>query len=120
MVETIKSDVGQKDWAKREWTNLSRIKLETLLDKMHDCEVYLNVLRDKCVAGEEVHRGRDPLSELETITTLYFRELRPEVDKFVREGHTQVAAALKLRHARMIETDQAVVKELIDEFYDLA
>jgi hypothetical protein len=53
---------------------------------------------------------------LETITTLYFRELRPEVE-FVREGHTQVAAALKLRHARMIETNQAVVKELIDEFY---
>ena len=24
LVETLKSDVGQKDWAKREWTNLRR------------------------------------------------------------------------------------------------
>jgi hypothetical protein len=117
LVETIKSDVGQKDWAKREWTNLRRTKLEALLDKMHDCEVYLDVLRDKCVAGEEVHRGRDPFSELDTIAALYFRELRPQVDNFVREGRTQATAAFKLRHARMIEADQAVVKKLVDEFY---
>jgi len=38
LVETIKAEVGQKDWAQREWTNLRRTKLEALLEKMHDCE----------------------------------------------------------------------------------
>src|SRR5262249_58022566 len=42
-VETIKSEVAQKDWAQREWTNLRRTKLEALLEKMHDCEAYLDV-----------------------------------------------------------------------------
>jgi|SRR5262249_8710422 len=71
LVETIKAEVGQKDWAAREWINLRRTKLEALLEKMHDCEVYLDVLRKRCVDGEEVPRDRDPMSELDTIATLY-------------------------------------------------
>jgi hypothetical protein len=31
LVETIKSEVSQRDWAQREWTNLRRVKLEALL-----------------------------------------------------------------------------------------
>jgi hypothetical protein len=44
LVETIRSEVGQKDWARREWTNLRRIKLEELMEKMHECETYLDRL----------------------------------------------------------------------------
>jgi hypothetical protein len=41
-VETIKSEVAQKnDWARREWANLRRIKLEALLEKVHECGVHL-------------------------------------------------------------------------------
>jgi hypothetical protein len=35
VVETIKSEVGQRDWAQREWTNLRRMKLEALLAAVH-------------------------------------------------------------------------------------
>jgi hypothetical protein len=41
LVETIKAEVGQWDWMQREWTNLRRVKLEALLDKLHECEEYL-------------------------------------------------------------------------------
>src|SRR5262249_23314001 len=40
LVETIKAEVGLKDWAAREWTNLRRVKLEELLNKVSDCESY--------------------------------------------------------------------------------
>jgi hypothetical protein len=104
-VETIKSEVAQKDWAQREWTNLRRTKLEALLERMHDCEC------------EEVPRDRDPLSELDTIATLYFPELRAEVAAFIREGRTEAMASLKFRHVRVTEPDQEVVKRRVDEFY---
>src|SRR5262252_4432820 len=51
-VETIKSEVAQKDWAQREWTNLRRTKLEALLEKMHDCLAFLDQLRRRAVKGE--------------------------------------------------------------------
>jgi hypothetical protein len=34
--EGIKSEVSQRDWAQREWTTLRRVKLESLLEKMHE------------------------------------------------------------------------------------
>ena len=49
LVETIKAEVGQKDWAQREWTNLRRTKLEALLEKMHDCETYLDQLSSTAI-----------------------------------------------------------------------
>jgi len=45
LVETIKSEVGQKDWAQREWTNLRRTKLEALPTALHDCEAYIERCR---------------------------------------------------------------------------
>src|SRR5262249_17746595 len=58
LVETIKAEVGQKDWAQREWTNLRRTKLEALLEKMHDCETYLHEL------GNEIYRFSQKCREL--------------------------------------------------------
>src|SRR5262249_61677006 len=46
LVETIKSEVSQRDWTQREWTTLRRIKLEALLEKLHEGEVYLDRRRD--------------------------------------------------------------------------
>jgi hypothetical protein len=74
LVETIKykSEVGQKDWSKREWTNLRRIKLEALLEKMHESEAMLDRLRNKAIKGE-FELEHDPMSQLDAIATLYFR-----------------------------------------------
>jgi hypothetical protein len=80
-VETIKSEVSQRDWAQREWTNLRRIKLEALLDKMHECETYLDRVRSAAIRGE-TERGPDVINEFDTISTLYFRELKKEADEF--------------------------------------
>jgi hypothetical protein len=85
-VETIKSEVGQRDWAQREWTNLRRIKLEALLEKTHECEVYLDRQRDSAFEGNVMTPERDPIGELETLAALYFRDfpkLKSEVESLV-------------------------------------
>jgi hypothetical protein len=111
LVETIKSEVAQKDWARREWTDLRRIKLEALLDKMHECDTYLKTHR----FGEEflLH---DPVSELDTIGTLYFPELRSEVYAFTKAARDDVTASFNLREALLGASDPEIRRKTIDEF----
>lgn len=87
LVDTLKAEIGIENWRKREWANLRRIKLEALLGKMHDCEPYLEQLRQKASKSTQVER--DPLSELEVITTLYFPELKVEVDDYLGRCRAQ-------------------------------
>jgi hypothetical protein len=102
-IEKIKSDVAQRDWARREWTNLRRIKLEALLEKMHDCKAFLNVQRRKAIDGEIEAQERDKWNELDEIGTLYFRELKNEVDNFyikcVEQGRLNIELARAIKRA---------------------
>jgi hypothetical protein len=102
LVETIKAEIGQRDWAKREWTNLRRIKLEALLDKLHQCEEHLEQHRSDSFDGK-VGSNRDPGSELDTLQILYFAELAAEVGAFLDSYRKQIAAgstlAVKLMQA---------------------
>jgi len=82
MVETVKSEIDHENWRKREWANLRRIKLEALLSKVHDCDHYFDQLPDTTFESALLE-GRDPLSELEVIATLYFPELKADVDQYL-------------------------------------
>jgi hypothetical protein len=69
----------EEDWREREWANLRRMKLEVLVAKVHDCEHFV----EKTAISPAGPQERDPLSELEVITTLYFPELKVEVDTYL-------------------------------------
>jgi hypothetical protein len=99
-VETIKSEVSQRDWARREWTNLRRVKLEALLDKMHECETYLDRRRNAALGGELAEKERDVVNEFATISTLYFHdELRKEAHDFYIQCKEETIALLSLAQA---------------------
>jgi len=95
-IETVTTDLGQENWRTREWSNLRRVKLEALLSKMHDCEPYLEQLRHRPAKSANPEE-RDPLSELEVITTLYFPELKAEVDDYVGKCRAQKNTILEAR-----------------------
>jgi hypothetical protein len=95
LVETIKSEVGHRDWAKRERTNQRRIKLEELLNKLHDCDHYLDELRSSALDAK-FFSGRDPQPELATIAALYFPELKKEADAYVAQFRKQKSDSLQL------------------------
>jgi hypothetical protein len=80
-VKTIKSDVGQRVWAQRERTTLRRIKLEALLEKMHECEEYLDRRRDRAQEGMAWTPERDPVSEFDVLAPM-FPELGNEARRF--------------------------------------
>jgi hypothetical protein len=102
LVETIKAEVGQKDWAQREWTNLRRIKLEELMEKTHDCLAFLNQLRSRAVKGEFETGERDPVGPLNTIGELYFPELRNEVFHFCSKWRE--LATMGMQHALTVSS----------------
>jgi hypothetical protein len=98
LVETIKAEVSQKDWAKREWVNLRRAKLEILFEKIHNCMTYLKESRSKA-RRDRIHPYRDDrinldkhersLDEAKAIVSLYVPELRSEMEEFAEScaGH---------------------------------
>jgi hypothetical protein len=92
VVETIKAEVGQRDWAQREWTNLRRIKLEALLEKMHDCEAYLARHLSHAMEGKHL-ADRDPQGELDAIAILFFPELKNEVSAYLLAYREQIVAS---------------------------
>jgi len=94
LVETIKAEVGQKDWAQREWTNLRRTKLEALLEKMHDCETYLDQLSSTAIKGDYEAGKRDPVGPLVAIGALYFHELGNEIYRFSQKCRELVMIAM--------------------------
>jgi hypothetical protein len=101
LVEAIKSEISRRDWAQREWTTLRRVKLEALLEKMHECEDYLDRRRDLAAEGKSGTPERKSINELDVLATLYFPELKNEVDLFV--------SVCKMQRLRSIEFAQAVI-----------
>jgi hypothetical protein len=99
LVETIKSEVSQRDWVQREWTNLRRVKLEALLEKMPECEAYLDQRREAALGGSVPWEGRDVISEFNTISDMYFAELWKETYDFSQECRKEAMALLKLAQA---------------------
>jgi hypothetical protein len=76
MVETIKTEISQKDWINREWTNLRRIKLEELLENAGKCESTSTRHRNSCIDGKYFDEQDDPGDDFRTLWTLYFPELK--------------------------------------------
>jgi hypothetical protein len=103
LVETIKSDVGQKDWARREWTNLRRIKLEALFGALHDCEAYLDRLRFRAFKGKLFEEERDP--ELRTEVHDFSNAYREECVALSNMA-LEVATTLQLDATRLTARDK--------------
>jgi hypothetical protein len=121
LVEAIKSEVGQKDWAQREWRNLLRIKLEALFDKMHECDAELERRYLAVVQGSPLKEERDYINEfvnpLQTISTLYLPELSIQTGEFYAcclRGHFAIVALD--RNLRDAGDDSAAREPAYDDF----
>lgn len=121
MVETIKSEVGQRDWAEREWKNLRRRKLETLFDKIQECDADLERRHLALRQGAPLKEERDYINELiiplETISTLYLPELSIQTNEFYSQCLNAHSALLALDQAlRDAGGDSAARERAYDDF----
>jgi len=111
-VEKIKSDVAQRDWTQREWTNLRRVKLEALLEKMHECRVYLARQRDSAYESKSATPERDCIGEADTVAALYFPELKSEADRFILGCMKQDAIISQFRADVIASRDDLAAREV--------
>jgi hypothetical protein len=118
LVETIKAEVGQRDWTARERTSLRRIQLEALLEKMNDCDNYIDQHRNRFMDSKGTDPDqRDYLNELNAMGSLYFPELENEVRRFYVSGKEQITLGLDL--AQKLDSagnDMAARKSAYDTF----
>jgi hypothetical protein len=110
MIETIKSEVSQRDWAQREWTNLRRQKLEALFDKMHECETYMDRARSAAYGGKTENEP-DVVNEFHTLATLYFRELRKEASEYYLASKELTVKLLGLAQAVSKAGDDSAARQ---------
>jgi hypothetical protein len=96
IVETVRSEFAQRDWATREWANLRRVKIEELLGKVNECREYLAEHSRAAYDGQELPKG-DPINDLETIAVLYFPELKDETKGFLERHRLLVHEGRKLK-----------------------
>ena len=82
IVERVKPELAQRDWAAREWANLRRVKLEELVGKASECREYLIEHMRAAQERQELPKG-DPINDLETIARLYFPELKDETKALI-------------------------------------
>jgi hypothetical protein len=114
VIETIKAEVSQKDWAKREWTNLRRIKLEELLDRMHECAEHTEHRRSRAIEGK-VWEGFDPQPKLDTLGALYFPELERQITNFSLAYRDQLTTVGTLGLA-VLRSDDSVREAAFADF----
>lgn len=97
LVEEVKSEVGYKDWMKREWVNLQRIKLEELLQKLHESERFLDRVQHHAIAGKMVtESSAQPSDVMDSIASLYFPEIEGNVMSYSQLCKRDFVAALQL------------------------
>jgi hypothetical protein len=82
LTETIKTEISHEDWAKREWTNLRRVKLEELLQKRLECHEFLTRLLHASIEAR-LFTEANPIFAFESILILYFAELEEAGRRFM-------------------------------------
>jgi hypothetical protein len=117
-VETIKSEVSQKDWAKREWTNLRRTKLEELLDQMHECEAYADGRRKQALENKMTEDAdQDPVQRLQSLGTLYFPELEKQIGDYTLAHRNLMVSTMELaRDVHRARADEQAYGAAVADF----
>jgi hypothetical protein len=109
IVEKVRSELAQRDWAAREWANLRRVKIEELLGKVNECREYLMEHMHAAQQNQELPKG-DPINDLETIARLYLPELKDET-KALFDLHR-----LRVHEGRMLQIFFARGEEVANEY----
>ncbi|MDO6385276.1 hypothetical protein [Uliginosibacterium sp. 31-12] len=117
--EKVKAAISHEDWAAREWKTLRRVKLEELLEVSSSLEPRLEMLRRVALMGGDMPVVPEPIAKMEQLASLYFPELRNEVEAVRSAYYVLVShvfdASLKLAPAGISDAGKDIV---INAFFD--
>jgi hypothetical protein len=79
----ISQDISHSDWALKEYKVLRRIKLEELLTTTYDAIDWLDKHKDSNIFDGDEIKTSSPITKARIIGTLYFPELKQNIDDLV-------------------------------------
>lgn len=117
VTEEVKASVSHADWTARERRTLRRLKLEELLQAVHELELWQDEERAKCMFGSTKDPGPSPLPKVERLAGLYFPELENEVFDLCQSHRQMVITLMKSQHALFTAAkDVAAHKTALESF----
>lgn len=117
VAEEVKASVSHADWAARERRTLLRLKLEELLQAVHELQLWQDEERSKCIFGSTKDPGPSPLPKVERLAGLYFPELKKEVYDFCQSHRQMFITLTKSQQALLAAVkDVAAHKAALEEF----
>ena len=93
--EEVKLKVGHEDWATREYKTLKRLKLEELMQAIHETEEWLSEHQNHIIFAGPASSKSSPITKVERLSGLYFPELDPYVKTYNQNCRTQIMDILK-------------------------
>ncbi|MBS0467197.1 MAG: hypothetical protein JSS31_11035 [Proteobacteria bacterium] len=117
VAEEVKVSMSHADWAARERRTLLRLKLEELLQAVHELQLWQDDERAKRIFDSAKNPGPSPLPKVELLTGLYFPELETMVYDFC-QSHRQMSITLFKSQQELFvaEKDVAARKVVLDNF----
>jgi hypothetical protein len=109
LVETVKAEVNQRDWAKREWSNIRRLKLEELFEAIENLSVDLGLCLNQAHGnplGSNVSFDI-PFSSIAkggAITSLHLPELCDDWTAFI-DAWRDERTAMMILQTELLEAD---------------
>ncbi|HOB02022.1 MAG TPA: hypothetical protein PLJ16_01955 [Casimicrobium huifangae] len=113
VAEEVKLAVAHDDWMLREWKALRRVKLEELVESVHQAMEWLVVEQQRRFFTSDTSPVTSPLPRVERITGLYFPEMREAIASFT-QLHQQAIVELLRAQANLLPvkkpSDEWVIK----------
>jgi hypothetical protein len=97
VAEDVKAKITHADWATRELKTLKRLKLEELIRMVHETEGWLEECRNHYIFADNQKPAASPQANVESLTNLYFPELKTIIGKYIDESRQAYIKILEVR-----------------------
>lgn len=96
--EQIKIELSHTDWAARELRVLRRVKLEELLQAIHELQEWQSNEMSRLVYSSGKESSSSPAASIERLSGLYFPDLKEEILPLLQLHREAVVEMLKTNH----------------------
>lgn len=112
VAEEVKASISHADWAAREQRTLRRMKLEDLLQAIHEAQAWQDLNKDLLIFDSGKDVGQSPLPKVERIAGLYFPELRENIFNFCQLHRKMTIEVLEARQKILGSTNNFQAQQL--------
>ena len=113
VAESVKVKASHADWVTRELKTLKKLKLEELVQSVHETEEWLSTFNSHYIFKSADKPAASPIAKIERLTGLYFPELDTEVSSYLQDCRTAVVEVLGAGQSILKAASNAATEQLV-------